>query len=992
MALASGTKLGPYEILSFIGAGGMGEVYRARDTRLQRSVAIKVLPVHLSSNPDLHARFLHEAKSISALQHPNICVLHDIGSQAGVDFMVMEYVEGRTLDQIIPPGGLPANMAFKYAVQIADALARAHAAGIVHRDLKPANIMADDAGFVKVLDFGLAKIAVANVTPAVPDGATVAVSAATTPGMIVGTLAYMSPEQAESKTVDARSDVFSFGSVLYEMLTGKRAFAGDSSAALLAALMRDDPPPLSELKRNVPPEVRKIVACCLKKDPAERYASGAELAQDLRKCRDLLFPESGVALSPQRLVREAKRPRILAPLLLLILLVAAFGGWLVKRVQDARWARDTAVPEISRLYDEGKYGDAFRLATKAERAIPGDPALAKLWPVISWQMTLESTPPGADIYRREYSSSTESWEYVGKTPLSNSRQPRGIWIWKFDRPGYGTVLRLPPALLGRAFPGTANSIQAQITLDEIGKTPSGMVRVSPAQYTKTLYIPGYEGMPELALKDYWIDQYEVTNRQFKTFVDAGGYQKPEYWKYDFIRDGKGLSWEEAMALFRDAAGRPGPRDWIQDEYPKGQDNYPVTGISWYEAAAYAEFAGKSLPTIYHWNRAAGPFLASYIVPASNFGSSGVLPVGSKQDMGPWGTFDMAGNVKEWIWTEAEEGRRYVLGGAWDEPNYMFVDPDAQSPFLRTANIGFRCVKYIEPDAIPKQAFAAIPSPRRDLTKEKPVSDQIFEAYRSLYTYDPAPLNASVEPMNVGEEDWKLEKITYSAPYGNEQEIAYLYLPTKGKPPYQTVLFFPGSNALTLRHFTPHPYPAAALDAILRSGRAVLYPVYKGTFERGDGMEEDEASPTATWRDHVIMWVKDASRAIDYIESRPDLDHNKIAFYGYSWGAVMGGTIPAVDPRIKVAIIALGGIEFQRSLPEVDTINFLPHVKQPVLMLNGHYDFFFPEQATQVPFYNLLGSKRDQKKRVVYDTGHAIPRNELIKETLNWLDVYLGPAI
>jgi eukaryotic-like serine/threonine-protein kinase len=989
MTLNSGTMLGPYEIESLLGAGGMGEVYRARDTRLQRTVAIKILPAHLSSSPELHARFVQEAKSISGLQHPNICIVHDIGSQGGVDFMVMEYVAGHTLDRVISAHGLPANVAIKYAVQIAEALARAHAAGIVHRDLKPANIIVDDNGLVKVLDFGLAKLAGKELAKGY-EGETMAATT-TTPGVIVGTLAYMSPEQAEGKTIDARSDVFSFGAVLYEMLTGARAFARESSAALLAAVMRDDPKPVSELKRDVPPEVRRIVNRCLKKDPAARYASGAELANDLKSCRELLFPESGASLSPARMIREAKRPRILVPLLALMLLVAAGGGWLVKRSHDVRWARETALPEISQLFDEGKYGAAYKVASKAERTIPTDPALVKLWPLISWQMTIDSTPEGADVYRREYNSSTEAWEYVGKTPLNNSRQPRGMWIWRFEKPGYGPVLRLTPALTGRAFPGSTNFFQVKVTLDEEPKIPSGMVRVSPAQYTKTLFIPGYEAMPELALNDYWVDRYEVTNKQFKAFVDAGGYQKREYWKYDFVRDGKRLTWEEAMALFRDAAGRPGPKDWIQGEYPKGQDSYPVTGISWYEAAAYAEFAGKSLATIYHWNRAAGPFLSSYIVPASNFGSSGVLPVGSRQDMGPWGTYDMAGNVKEWIWTEAEEGRRYVMGGAWDEPNYMFVDPDAQSPFLRTANIGFRCVKYIEPDTIPKQAFVTMPSPRRDLTKEKPVSDQIFQAYRTQYTYDKTSLNAYFEQVSVDEEDWKLEKITYTAPYGNEQEIAYLYLPKNGKPPYQTVLFFPGSNALTLRHFTPHPYPAAALDAILRSGRAVMYPVYKGTFERGDGMEEDEASPTSTWRDHVIMWVKDASRAIDYIETRPDLDHEKIAYYGYSWGAVMGGTIPAVDPRIKVAVIALGGIEFQRSLPEVDTINFLPHVKQPVLMLNGHYDFFFPEQATQVPFYNLLGSRKDQKKRVVYDTGHAIPRNELIKETLNWLDLYLGAA-
>ena len=230
MSLIAGTRLGPYEIQSLLGAGGMGEVYLARDTRLQRTVAIKILPAHLSSNPDLRTRFEQEAKSISALQHPNICVIHDIGSQGGIDFMVMEYVAGQTLDKLIPPDGLPTAVAVKYAIQIAEALARAHAAGFVHRDLKPANIMVDDSGLVKVLDFGLAKLAAP--ASAIKDGATMATGSttpgmgSTTPGMIVGTLAYMSPEQAEGKNIDARSDIFSFGSVFYEMLTGSRAFDG----------------------------------------------------------------------------------------------------------------------------------------------------------------------------------------------------------------------------------------------------------------------------------------------------------------------------------------------------------------------------------------------------------------------------------------------------------------------------------------------------------------------------------------------------------------------------------------------------------------------------------------------------------------------------------------------------------------------------------------------------------------------------------------------
>src|SRR6202162_3398313 len=244
MSVRAGTRFGPYEILSAIGAGGMGEVYKARDTRLDRTVAIKVLPTHLAGRAELRERFEREAKTIASLNHPHICTLYDTGHQDEVDFLVMEYIEGETLAQRIMKGALPIQQVLQYAIEIADALDKAHRKGITHRDLKPGNVMLTKSG-TKLLDFGLAKLA-HEATPVTPASQLPTMkSAVTAEGTILGTLQYMAPEQVEAKEVDARTDIFAFGAVVYEMATGKKAFEGKSSASVMAAILKDDPPAMS---------------------------------------------------------------------------------------------------------------------------------------------------------------------------------------------------------------------------------------------------------------------------------------------------------------------------------------------------------------------------------------------------------------------------------------------------------------------------------------------------------------------------------------------------------------------------------------------------------------------------------------------------------------------------------------------------------------------------------------------------------------------------
>ncbi len=289
-----GRTIAHYEILETLGQGGMGFVYKARDTQLDRLVAIKVLTPDTMANAERKQRFVQEAKAASALNHPNIVTIYNIGHEDGVDFIAMEFIAGRTLDRVIPRDGLTPVELLRYGIQIADALARAHAAGIVHRDLKPGNIMISEEGQVKLVDFGLAKLS--DLHEAADAELTRSVSPETEEGRILGTVCYMSPEQAEARKTDGRSDIFSVGAVLYEMATGRRAFLGRSKISTLAAILQSEPKPASELRAGVPRDLARIIERCLRKDPARRYQSALDLKISLS---DLLSDiESGASETP----------------------------------------------------------------------------------------------------------------------------------------------------------------------------------------------------------------------------------------------------------------------------------------------------------------------------------------------------------------------------------------------------------------------------------------------------------------------------------------------------------------------------------------------------------------------------------------------------------------------------------------------------------------------------------------------------------------------
>jgi serine/threonine protein kinase/cephalosporin-C deacetylase-like acetyl esterase len=960
-----------YRILGELGKGGMGIVYKAEDTKLKRTVALKFLPSEFTRNQEAKERFIREAQAAAALDHPNICTVYEVDEHDGLAYISMAFIEGYSLRDRLKKGLLSTEDALDIAIQIGEGLEEAHKKGIVHRDIKSANIMVDERGQAKIMDFGLAKVVGGSLITKEPT--------------TMGTVAYMSPEQALGEAVDRRTDIWSFGVVLYEMLSGQLPFHGERETSIMYCIVHEKPQALTNIKPNIPIELEQIVSHTLEKKPESRYSSVEIILRDLKSYQSTLKKTIEGPSKLKKLYQMLRKPHIAIPVVIAIATIGYLAFRSYSHSAKIRWARNEAIPQIEKLINEARstsqWGkkriSAYTLAQDVERYIPDDPILRELWPKISQKVTIETTPPGANVYIKEYSSLQTEWEYLGVTPLNEIRLPSVYFRWKFEKEGCETV---------HAVAAWHNISR---TLDTQGNIPPGMIRVKGREISEEIG----------TLDDFFVDKYEVTNKQFKEFVDSGAYQKKEYWKNKFIKKGTEVSWDEAMSQFVDSTGRPGPSTWQAGDYPEGQDDFPVSGVSWYEAAAYADFRGENIPSMYHWKVAAGfyesdfMYFPSQLIPLSNFNGKEPARVGSYNGVTSFGGLDMAGNVREWCWNDAPMGK-VICGGAWNDINYMYGQSQ-QPPFDRSPRNGFRCVGYLDENEIHDAVFAPLKSAViRDYYKEKPVSDDVFQVYLDQFQYDKATLNPFIESIDESSADWIKEKIMFDAAYGNECMTAYLFRPKNAVPPYQTVIVFPGTNVINQKN--SENLDNSWFDFFVKDGRAVMYPIYKGTFERNDGLTDDIITPTSStqyaYADYVAKWVKDFKRSIDYIETRPDIDINKVAYYGVSWGGDMGNIILAIEKRIKVGILDRGGLFWDGIFrPEVDEINYVSHVKVPVLMLNGRYDSVFPYETTVKPMYDLLGTSDKNKSLKLYDTDHFIPRNELIKESLSWLDKYLGPV-
>jgi TolB-like protein len=706
----------------------------------------------------------------------------------------------------------------------------------------------------------------------------------------------------------------------------------------------------------------------------------------------LFLPDSGTARPELVSISFAW----LTGLILAASVAGLLGAFYMHKRKQKSQALEEIMPQIQQLVDQDHYTEAFDLAQTIDNLLTSEQKPDQWLDTFSTQCSITCSPANASIYYRPYNGRNIEWRHLGIGPQTDIRLPTGNLQLRFECDGYKSqefALSNPGVLLQNfELPALDEEALAQIhlfSLERLSDARSGMVYVSARNLFLSLTgLPISEPIP---INSFHIDKFPVTNAEFKVFVASGGYTSDDFWSDLPWPDGQ--DWHDLVSGFTDATGEAGPAGWELGTPPAGEEDLPVTGVSWFEAAAYARFIGKRLPNVYEWARAAVPYDAAVTtIPVammnfSNFLSSGKSKPGEFQSLNGCGAFDMFGNVREWAWNEVGRGRAN-LGGCHSDLDYFAVWVNSDSALTRTEIHGFRCVTSDQPQAELQQGIVRI---NRDYKDEQPMSDDAYSALIQPLYPTPAPTNAAL--LTTSDADGiKKERYEIDTGYGVRMALIVLspQVSTSATP---SLVCFPGMGSFMgstidddIGMFMDN------MDFIIKQlGCALVYPCFRGAYERFDhGPFPAKNVSRKAWFERTESWCQELSQTIDFIEQNDHLDSDRVGFMGTSYGAIFNTAVLAIEKRLVTAILISGNLQAGFNYPIADSINYYPRIKSPVLMMNGRFDTIVSSKESLLQKrMEWLGTPEEDKKQILYDAGHwPFPQNLFKRDMSTWLQKYL----
>ena len=674
----------------------------------------------------------------------------------------------------------------------------------------------------------------------------------------------------------------------------------------------------------------------------------------------------------KKLEKKSKIKLVLGVILTgLVLLIFVY---FFRKINTNQTLVSKVIPELIKIYDNGKIAESFLKSRKLLDKYPNNEIIKNYFDKSSKYAYLKTDTDGVDVSVKYAEDST--YTYLGKTPLDSFVTPN-IWGNQSHK------LKLVHNNI--EYKQKARNLHNYRFPDSSVKIPKGHKAFLGADVGMFLQGVNFE---DIKLKSFSIGINEISNKKYQEFVDAGGYENQSYWDFPYQVGDKIYDFNSTIKLFTGKYGKLGPSNWSYGKFPSGLENHPVTGISWFEARAYAKFKNLTLPNIFQWTYASGipeNFMTvdQSVTKESNYDSSQLREVSNNS--GSYnGLNNIGGNAKEWALNPNGENReKYsIMGGAFNESPYTFNNYYSSSPFDRTIGNGFRLSKNLTNNKSDLDN-EIIPDFKRNFDDLDDVSDEVFEVYKSQFDYN-KPLNSKTTNIENFQEGYTAQKFELETTYESDEKLTgYIVFSNKFKNKYDPVIVYP--NAGSIGNNSDSGFPNLGLKYLLDEGYAIIHPMYYNTFNRKKTIRTFWASDSNEYKDAIIKIGQDYKRTLDYIESRNDFNFDNMSYFGYSWGSTTSNYLLAIDDRIKAAVLCVGGLMMQKSKKEVEAHYYVRRIKTPILHIIGKEDGIFGYEESYKPWRKLIGTTKDKLKLIELDNvGHGLPWDTIIKHHSNWI--------